>query len=120
MLEAVPKHGYDYGMASKEDIGRRIRQAREEAGMTQAQLGKAWGGRSHAAVSDIERGATGVTASGLAELALILGKSVGSFYGERATAEFFRGGRDEAGTIVASNSMEDFKKFVRQKRDSGD
>lgn len=114
------KHGYDYGMASKEQIGRRIRQAREEAGMTQAQLGKAWGGRSHAAVSDIERGATGVSASGLAELAEILGKTVGSFYGEKVSAEFFRGGRDEDGTVIAGKSMEEFKKFLRQKRDSSD
>jgi transcriptional regulator with XRE-family HTH domain len=107
-------------MASKQEIGRRIRQAREEAGMTQGELGRQWGGRSHAAISDIERGATSVTASGLAEFAAILGKSVGYFYGERTAAEFLRGGRDETGTVVAGSAAEDFKKFLREKRKSSD
>lgn len=54
------------------------------------------------------------------ELAEILGKTAGSFYGEKVSAEFFRGGRDEDGTVIAGKSMEEFKKFLRQKRDSGD
>jgi transcriptional regulator with XRE-family HTH domain len=107
---------YAYGMTSKDEIGQRIRSAREEAGMTQGELGRAWGGKSHAAVSDVERGATHVTASSLAELAKILGKDVGYFFGEKASAQFLRGGRDETGTIVNASASEEFKRFLREQK----
>lgn len=104
-------------MATSEEIGRRIRRAREDIGLTQGDLGRMWGtGKSHAAISDIERGTTRVTASGLAELAKILGKSVAYFYGEQPSAQYFRGGRDETGAIVDGSSAEDFKSFLRRRK----
>lgn len=105
-------------MATSEEIGRRIRRAREEIGITQGELGRRWGkGKSHAAISDIERGTTRVTASGLAELAKILGKTPAYFYGEeQASAQFFRGGRDEGGAIIDESSVKDFKDFLRRRQ----
>jgi transcriptional regulator with XRE-family HTH domain len=103
-------------MATTEEIGKRVREAREEMGMTQGDLGRRWGGRSHAAVSDIERGTTRLTASGLAELAQILNKPVTFFYGEKTSAQYLRGGRDEDGAISSRPGAEDFRKFLLQKK----
>lgn len=107
---------YHIGMATPEEIGRRLRVAREEMGWTQGELARRWGNRSHAAISDIERGTTRVTASGLAELARILDKSVGYFYGEQPSAEFLRGGRDDSGAILNKGAGVEFKKFLLQKK----
>lgn len=84
--------------------------------MTQAELARHWGGRTHAAVSDIERGMTRLTASGLAELAQILGKPVTFFYGQKASVQYLRGGREEDGTISARPGAEDFRKFLLEKK----
>jgi transcriptional regulator with XRE-family HTH domain len=102
-------------MNSKEEIGRRIQRARKEAGMTQGDLGRAWGGKSHAAVSDVERGATSVAASSLAELSKILGKPVTYFFGEQPSAQYFRGGRDETGTVVDGKATVDFLQYLRER-----
>ena len=58
--------------AVRQDIGRRIRQAREAKGWTQAMLGGAWGGVSHAAISERERGLTGLEVYDLMRAAAIL------------------------------------------------
>jgi transcriptional regulator with XRE-family HTH domain len=59
-------------------IGRRIREARENLGWTQHQLGEQYG-CSHAAISDIERGVTNLGITDLGRLAEILGKDVDFF-----------------------------------------
>ena len=42
-------------MITKKDLGIKIKELRQKAGLSQEQLGKALG-KSHAAISDIERG----------------------------------------------------------------
>ena len=104
-------------MSSKKEIGSRIQRARKEAALTQGELGRLWGGKSHAAVSDVERGETSVTASSLAELAKILEKPVTYFYGEKPSAQYFRGGRDETGAVVDGKATADFMRFLRERKE---
>lgn len=60
-------------------IRKRIRQARDEAGLTQRELAQQFG-CSQVTMSDIERGVTRVNAADLPRLASILGKSVLYFF----------------------------------------
>jgi transcriptional regulator with XRE-family HTH domain len=67
------------------EIGRRIRQARTEKALMQADLGQLLSkSRSHAAISDIERGRTKLNVDELAEIAELLDKPL-SFLMEGAT-----------------------------------
>lgn len=67
-------------MPTYEDIGRRVRRARAELGWLQADLGRALPRpRSHAAISDIERGKTKLDLEELSELAQVLRKPVTYF-----------------------------------------
>lgn len=60
-------------MVTYEEIGRRIRQAREAKGLLQADLGRRMARpRSHSAISDIERGKTRLDVEELTELARLL------------------------------------------------
>ncbi len=62
-------------MVTYEEIGRRIKEARQELGLVQADLGQMLSRRrSHAAVSDIERGKTKLDLEELAEIAQLLQK----------------------------------------------
>lgn len=102
-------------MASDTEIGRRIRVAREEQRLTQQTLGRLWGGKSHAAISDIERGATKLSAAGLAELARILGKSTSYFYGE-SSATYSRGGRTQEGSgEPGQRAAREFIQYLKQR-----
>jgi len=68
---------------TSEDLGKKIREAREEAGLSQQELGaKLNPPRSHAAVSDMERGVTRVGATDVAQIARIIGRPTSYFYGE--------------------------------------
>ncbi len=85
-------------MVTSSELGQHIRLAREEAGLSQEQLGKLLQPpRSHAAISDMERGITRVGATDIAQLARILAKPTVFFYGEEnmpthpASARFGRG-----------------------------
>lgn len=70
-------------MNSPVEIGRRIREAREAARLSQQDLGRRLSpARSHAAISDMERGVTRPSAQDIAQLAEILGVNVLFFYGE--------------------------------------
>lgn len=67
-------------MASSLEIGRKIRQARDEMNLSQSDLGKKMENqRSHAAISDIERGKTKLGISELKEIAIILNKPLDFF-----------------------------------------
>ena len=57
---------------TEREVGRRIRDARQAAEMTQGQLGRLMG-VTHAAISDIERGKTRLTLELLEQLAVHLG-----------------------------------------------
>lgn len=71
-------------MATSEEVGRRIRDAREARGWTQAQLGQQLTRpRTHVAISDIERGRTKLNIDELSEFADVLGRPLGYFTGER-------------------------------------
>jgi transcriptional regulator with XRE-family HTH domain len=56
-------------------LGKRIRELREKCGKSQQELGKALG-RSHAAVSDIERGKTKLTVADLSIIANFCGVTI--------------------------------------------
>ena len=71
-------------MVTREEIGRRIREAREELRLSQSDLGRKMSRqRSYAAISDIERGKSSIPADELVEVARILGKDITFFIGGR-------------------------------------
>lgn len=78
-------------MLTSEELGRRIRLARQELGLSQTELGQKLARvRTHAAISDIERGKTKLDVEELAEFARILGKSLADFTDDRPTAILYR------------------------------
>lgn len=62
-------------MITKEELGTKIRELRIKAGLSQGELGKLLK-RSHAAISDIERGKTDLTVSDLLTIAGFLNTPV--------------------------------------------
>lgn len=67
-------------MLNPRELGQLIKLAREEAGMSQGALGEQLTPRkSHAAISDIERGVTKLAVSELSQFARILGKPISYF-----------------------------------------
>src|SRR5688572_5395992 len=72
-------------MPTREEVGSRIREAREELGLSQAELGRLLTRpRSYAAISDIERGKTRLDVEELEELAVLLQKELAYFYESRS------------------------------------
>lgn len=66
-------------MLTTVEVGRRIKVARQDRGLSQAQLGQLLSRkRTHAAISDIERGKTNLGVEELAEFASILGTTLTS------------------------------------------
>lgn len=63
-------------------IGKRIKEARDSAGLSQADLAKAWGYESATAVSLIEAGERKLKAEDLRKVAKILQRGIGYFLGE--------------------------------------
>ena len=108
-----------------------MRAAREELRLSQTALGQRIG-RTHAAISDIERGKTRIGLADLAHLAAILAKPLSYFTGEEAeqgtvagssAAALYR--RGEADLLAAEEqrldeALEGFKAFARRvARESG-
>lgn len=61
-------------------VGNRLRNAREDLGLSQAEVGRRMKRpRSYAAVSDIERGVTSIDVETVAELAEMYGREIGYF-----------------------------------------
>lgn len=74
-------------MLTKREIGKKIRTARQEKGLSQGQLGSSLQPiRSHAAISDIERGITDVTITDLSAIANRLNKPLSYFTGSAPQA----------------------------------
>lgn len=70
-------------MANREEIGQRIRHAREGLGLSQSELGRKMSrSRTHAAISDLERGVVRIDVEELSELAKLLDKELAYFYGD--------------------------------------
>ena len=63
-------------MLTQEDIGKKIRDLRVKQGIPQAELARAVGLESHAAISDIERGKTNLKLSQLSRIAEFFKMSV--------------------------------------------
>ncbi len=97
-------------MSIPQEIGRQIRKAREATGLTQAELGKLWGQRSHAVISDIERGKVRVAADELTALARILHTDISMLLGleETTSARYFRAEE------VNPHVMERFEEAARE------
>jgi transcriptional regulator with XRE-family HTH domain len=104
-------------MLTQEQIGRRVRAAREELRLSQTALGERFG-RTHAAISDIERGKTKVGLADLARLAGILDKPLAYFTADDGVplAVYRRGEQDllpdEERRLA--RSLEDFKEHARR------
>lgn len=106
-------------MITNEEIGRRIRQAREGLGLSQADLGRLLGRqRSHVAISDIERGKTKLDVEELSEFAVLLKQELVYFYEARPAPSvlYRRGDRGlaPAKQIETDKSIEAFKRRARE------
>ncbi len=105
-------------MITPEEVGRRIRAAREQRKLTQAGLGQLLSPqRSYAAVSDIERGRTKVDIELLSQLSTVLGKPT-AFFTEDATLAPVIYRRDQVGTDEqrreTDRAIEGFKQFAQK------
>lgn len=106
-------------MVSHEEVGRRVRQAREDLAISQAELGRRLTPpRTHAAVSDIERGKTKLDVDDLSMLSAALDRPVVYFYGDRPAASvvYRRGDRDLTPELQreTDRAVDLFKQFARQ------
>jgi transcriptional regulator with XRE-family HTH domain len=83
-------------MLNPQELGNKIRLLRNKSGKSQEQLGAALD-RSHAAISDIERGITNLSVSDLSKIAQFFGVSVNEILDEAPTTQsviHFRDGKD--------------------------
>ncbi|MHB8858647.1 MAG: helix-turn-helix domain-containing protein [Thermoleophilia bacterium] len=107
-------------------VGYRIRIARQEAKLTQSELGRLVG-KSHAAISDVERGKTNLSIDELRKIARSLGREIADFVTEDQNAEptisakFLRGGREDSGEAnpAVDKVVRDFRDFIRKRADEG-
>ena len=107
-------------MTTNEEVGRRIRQAREEMGLTQAELARLLTPpRSHAAISDIERGRTRLDIEGLSMIAQLLNKTLEDLIPSRAAPSVFYQRSDldlsPEQQQEGNRSIEAFKNLARQR-----
>ena len=106
-------------MITKEEIGAKIRKFRQKTGKSQEELGKALS-RSHAAVSDIERGITDLSVSDLSTIANFFGVSITEFLNrETETVPYFVQHRDAKNITpkekeAADKISADFIKLARE------
>lgn len=106
-------------MISSEELGRRVRKAREEAKLSQGQLGELLQPpRSHAAISDIERGVTRAGASDIFQIAQILGKTDSYFSGqENATSRTAMYGRGSPTKELEEQFKRDAEEYLKRGRE---
>ena len=76
-------------MSIREVVAENIRFAREQASVSQAEVARALGLASHSAISDIELGRRRVSATELAQLSELLGKSTDWFFAPESSHEDF-------------------------------
>lgn len=100
-------------------LGQRIRQLRMTKGKSQVAMGQ-YLGRTHAAMSDIERGKTNITVQDLSKIATFLGVTVNDILQEPVTTgahyEKYRFAKDVTPEEQqqAKSSIDDFKKRVQE------
>lgn len=96
-------------MTTYVEIGRRIRQARTELSLTQEDLGQLLSRqRSHAAISDIERGKTKLNLEDLSEFARVLGVSLDYFTTQELATR--AGPPQRIARVRTSNMFEDLNR----------
>ncbi len=107
------------------ELGKRIKEARVEKRLSQEELGARLNPpRSHAAISDMERGVTRVGAMDVDQLAQILDKPTGYFYGEGtpphmpAPALFGRGSPER--DVIERFKRDVSRELERRKKESQD
>jgi transcriptional regulator with XRE-family HTH domain len=109
-------------MKVDEEIGLRIKKLRLEKGKSQEELGKVLS-RSHAAISDIERGKTKLNVEDLLILAKFFGVNLSEIIGDAAEAKptpMFSYGRGSFGTQdekqkEIDNARKKFRELVQKK-----
>ncbi len=106
-------------MTTRENIGRRIREAREERNLSQSELGQLLSRkRTHAAISELERGKVRLDVEELIEIAAILGKDISYFLAspEAPSVVYRRGDRglDEEQRRETEKAIEAFKRYARE------
>jgi len=96
------------------EVGDRIRRAREEIGLSQEQLGR-FMDRSHAAISDMERGKTKLGISDLTKVARFLQKDISYFIGTTPSAVYRRGEltQTDIARKEVRSAIEDFRRYAR-------
>lgn len=107
-------------MPSNEEIGRRVREARESKGMSQGKLGELMSRkRTHAAISDVERGKTALQLAELHEVARILEKEPEYFLNSQPSAAInylrHNSSLSPEQRKATLDSVEAFKNLVRGK-----
>ncbi len=108
---------------SKEELGARIRELRIKNGKSQEELGKSLE-KSHAAVSDIERGKTELSVSDLTQIAQYFNTSVSEILKENTsgnTGVFFSHHRADMGISSKErekiqNARKEFYKKAREEK----
>ncbi len=95
----------------KKQLGKKIREAREENSLTQKELGKALG-YSPMAISHFEKGIRELKLSDIQHLAKILKKDLFYFFPSRAT--FFRSQASNYTEI--KKSIKDFENFLNKQK----
>lgn len=106
-------------MLTPEEIGDKVRQLRVKYGKSQKELGRVLG-RSHATISDIERGKTGLGVDDLTKVADFFNVPVSEVLGEEPQPETPQLSRSRAVRGMTANeineakaSFEEFKKIAR-------
>ena len=106
-------------MATREEIGQRIREAREDLGLSQTEFGQLLSRkRTHAAISELERGKVRLDAEELVEIAAILGKDLAYFYAAPVAPSivYRRGDRSLPAEQQrdTNKAIEAFKQYARE------
>jgi repressor LexA len=94
-------------------IGEKIKEAREEKGLTQKELGEHLG-YSPMGISYFEQGVRDIKLSDLEHLANFLGKSLSYFLSPGLT--MFRTEKDSDGDSDAEKSLDNFNKFLQKRK----
>ena len=112
-------HNEDFPDALTRDMGKRIRRARDDSGITQAELAEKID-RRQASVSHIENGKMAISAGTLARMALALEKPISYFFPTWLTKmlqpEALAPEEQELLSIAQKLSTEDLQRFIIQIR----
>ena len=92
-------------MLTKDELGKKIRDLRVRKSISQGKLARGIGLKTHAAVSDIERGKTSVSVEQLDAIAQVLGVSVNDILEAEVISQGFNQNRDSS-SLSANDQKE--------------